>query len=361
MRQCANSLIRHSSMPPLPPTPPLPSKVKRNVIIFFVLVIACTFTLAYLLIAAIAPTARTSVQNASSGGYALAGRAVDSIGMAASIRETAAMDEGNGYAMEEKAAPSPSLAPSAAPQAPAADTNTGTTQQRIIRNGSLALRVQDAPGALEQAKSIAEGKGGFVQSSSINDSGSGPRTAYATIRVPVAAFGSAIADLKKLAIVVLTESTNASDVTMQYTDLESNLRNARAEEESYLELLKRTGSMNDVLLVTRQLAQVRGRIEQLEGQKRYMESQTDDATITLTLTEEARVEVPTRTWKPLEVIREAFRELVVSLQGLVDVLIRLAIGFIGLFIPIALITAFFIWLGWRFLTWLGRRIIKPRM
>ena len=349
-------------MPPLPPTPPLPSKVKRNVIIFFVLVIACTLTLAYLLIAAIAPTARTSVQNASSGGYAIAGRAVDSIGMAAGIRETASVaDYDNGYAMEEKAAPSPSLAPSAAPQAPAADSNTGTTPQRIIRNGSLALRVQDAPGALEQAKSIAEGKGGFVQSSSISDTGSGPRTAYATIRVPVAAFGSAIADLKKLAIVVLTESTNASDVTMQYVDLESNLRNARAEEESYLELLKRTGSMNDVLAVTRQLAQVRGRIEQLEGQKRYMESQTDDATITLTLTEEARVEVPTRTWKPLEVIREAFRELVVSLQGLVDVLIRLVIGFVGLFIPIALITALFIWLGWRFLAWLGKRIMKPRM
>jgi len=256
------------------------------------------------------------------------------------------------------AAPAAAPAPSAAAGDEAAAPETGP---RIIRNGNLTLRVADAETALGQAKAIAAGKGGFVQSSSISDPGNGPRTGYATIRVPVASFDAAMGDLKKIAAVVLEESTNANDVTMQYTDLESNIRNAQAEEQSYLDLLKRSGSMSDTLAVTRALANVRGRIEQLEGQKRYMESQTDDATIFATFTEETRIEVPTRTWKPLEVVRQALSDLIRSLQGLVDVLIRLVVGFVGLFIPIALIVALFIWLGWKVVAAITKRMFKPRI
>jgi hypothetical protein len=335
--------------------------MKRNAIIFIVLVIACTLTLVLLIVSAITPTVRSSVSAVSSGGYAFATRTVGtSAGIANGAAGSAMNDSYSQKAAMAESAPSMAAGAAPAPMAPT-DANAGTAAtQRIVRNGSLSLRVQDAPGALEQAKSVATAKGGFVESSSISDSGNGPRTGYTTIRVPVDQFDAAMADLKKIASVVLDESTDANDVTMQYVDLESNLRNARAEEQSYLELLKRTGSMNDVLSVTRALADVRGRIEMLDGQKRYMESQTDDATIRVTLTEETRIEVPTRTWKPLEVIRQAFSELVTALQGLVDVLIRLVIGFIGLFIPIALITALFIWLGWKFIAWIIRKMFKPR-
>jgi hypothetical protein len=350
-------------MSPLPPSPSpsaLPSKLKRRFFLFAVIVIACTIALASLLISAVTPSAKQTAGRIASGGSGYArdlGMAVETVGTAAGISNDAAYGE-EANSRQKMAAGTPSAAP--APAAPAADAaSNSATEQRIIKNGSLSLRVADAPGALEQAKAIVEGKGGYVESSSLSDSGNGPRTAYATVRVPVAAFTSAISDLKQLASTVLDESTNANDVTMQYVDLESNLRNARAEEQSYLELLKRTGSMNDVLSVTRALADVRGRIERLDGQKRYMESQTDDATIRLTLTEETRVTVPTRTWKPLEVVRDAFHELVLALQGLVDVLIRLAIGFVGLFIPIALIVALFIWLGWKVVAGIIKRFIKP--
>lgn len=345
-------------MPILSQTPPA-TKLKRHVVIYVIASILCTLILIVVIISAIT----NSRENTSLGHSA---SIIRTVGNAAGI--TAVSSDSSGYALSggsyaQKGTVSESAAMADsvrnAPTAPSADPNTGTNgtaAQRIIRNGNLSLRVTDAPGSLEQAKNIAEARGGFVQSSSISDIGSGPRTGYITIRVPVDTFQLAIADLKKIAVVVLDESTDATDVTMQYVDLESNLRNARAEEQSYLDLLKRTGSMNDILSVTRALATVRGRIEQLDGQKRYMESQTENATIRVTLTEETRIEAPTRTWKPLEVVRSAFSELVISLQGLVDVLIRLVIGFIGLFIPIALIVAFFIWLGWKVISWIIKKI-----
>lgn len=342
---------------PLPPSPVSP-KIKRNFLIFATVAIAGFLALAGLIISMI----KTAVQPTSKSGSAT------------NVAYDMAGTSGADIAMEESSySPRTSLAqktvtlgamPAAAPAPMDATGNgsgAGETGPRIIRNGNLTLRVQDAQTALDQAKAIAAGKGGFVQSSSISDPGNGPRTGYVTIRVPVVSFDAAIGELKKIAAVVLEESTNASDVTMQYTDLESNLRNARAEEQSYLDLLKRSGSMNDTLSVTRALADVRGRIEQLEGQKRYMESQTDDATIFATLTEEARIEAPTRTWKPLEVIRQALSDLIRSLQGLVDVLIRLVVSFIGLFIPIALIVALFIWLGWKVVAAITKRMFKPRI
>ncbi len=329
--------------------------MKRNAIIFIVLVVACTLTLTILIVSAITQTANTG-----SGGVRDTSLSYGTVGTSAGIPN-------NSYAQKTaagEAAPSIAAGAASAPTtdvAAPADANAGTAEkQRIVRTGSLSLRVQDAPGALEQVKTLAAAKGGFVESSSISDTGSGPRTAYATIRVPVASFDGAMADLKKVASVVLDESTNANDVTMQYVDLESNLRNARAEEQSYLDLLKRTGSMNDVLSVTRALADVRGRIEQLDGEQRYMQSQTDDATINVTLTEETRIEVPTRTWKPLEVLRQAFSELVISLQGLVDVLIRFVIGFVGLFVPVAFLVLLFIWLSWKIFGWVIRKLFRPR-
>jgi hypothetical protein len=47
-----------------------------------------------------------------------------------------------------------------------------------------------------------------------------------------------MADLKKLAVNVERENVEARDVTREYVDLDARLRNARAEEAQYLQILK---------------------------------------------------------------------------------------------------------------------------
>lgn len=219
--------------------------------------------------------------------------------------------------------------------------------QRVIKVGELTLRVTDASKAVEDVRAYVSSKNGFVESSTISDPGAGPRSAKMTIRVPVQSFDETMRDLKHFAVLTLEEEVGGQDVTMEFVDLDADLRNAKAEESSYLEILKRSGDIPDVLAVTERLADVRGRIERLEGRKRYLENLTDLATISLSLTEETRVELPGRTWKPLEVLRESLRDLVESLQGLVDFLIRLVIAVVGLLLPIALIVWLIMWLGWK--------------
>ncbi|MBU2613642.1 DUF4349 domain-containing protein [Patescibacteria group bacterium] len=233
----------------------------------------------------------------------------------------------------------------------AVPADDAATEQRIIRTGELSLRVTDATTAVEAAKNVAVGKGGYVESSSIADSGSGPRNAWMTLRIPVDTFDETLRDLKAVGTLTLNESIHGQDVTEEFVDLDADIRNAQAEEASYLEILKRTGEIKDVLAVTERLANVRGRIERLEGRKRYLENRTDLATISLSLTEETRVEVPGRTWKPVEVLKTALSDLIESLQGLVDFLIRLVIGLVGLLLPVALLTFLAIWLGWKIIRW----------
>lgn len=237
----------------------------------------------------------------------------------------------------------------------AVDLDGNMIAPKIIKTGSLLLRVDDAGTALEQIQQRVAAVKGFVESSSLSDQGNGPRTAYLTIRVPVDQFDSIRGQIKGLASVVLNESTSGQDVTSQFVDLEADLRNAKAEEASYLEILKKSGTIEDTLEVTKQLADVRGRIERLTGQERYLSNRTDLATLTVTLTEDTRIEVPTQTWRPGEVLKQALHDLVVSLQGLVDFLIRAAIAIVGLLLPILLVTALLVWLGWKLVMLVVRR------
>lgn len=215
--------------------------------------------------------------------------------------------------------------------------------ERVIRNGSLTLRVDDASKRLADLRKLTEDAGGFVANANVTDR-NGVKTAYATVRVPNLKFREIMDAAKSLASTVFDESESGQDVTDQFVDLEARLKAAKAEETQYLEILRRAGSIEDTLNVAARLGEVRSRIEQMEGQMRYLSDQTTYSTISVTLTEEAKVEVPSRVWKPGETFNIALRGLVESLQALADVLITAGVFLIGFMLPILLGLAFVVWI-----------------
>ncbi len=231
----------------------------------------------------------------------------------------------------------PSPAPGASPD------DRERVGQKIIKNGSLTLRVDDAAKRLEEARMIAEQQGGFVASANLSDR-AGIKTAYVTLRVPTEKYRATADALKNLASTIFDETESGQDVTDQYVDLEARLTAAKAEEAQYLEILKSARSIEDTLNVTARLGAVRTRIEQMQGQMRGLEDRTSYATLTVTMTEEARVEAPTRVWKPGETLKESLRTLVESLQGLADALIAFLVFFVGLVLPILIVLGLVAWI-----------------
>ncbi len=155
----------------------------------------------------------------------------------------------------------------------------------VIRTAQLSLEVQDMESALAQARAIASRAGGFVSASDthvekVNDQ---DRTvANLTLQVRSDAADSAMSDLRGLGKVT-AESSGSQDVTDEYVDLDSNLRNLQASEAAILELMDRATQIQDVLSLQRELTNVRGQIERIQGRKTYLERRTDMATITLGL------------------------------------------------------------------------------
>ncbi|HJV32624.1 MAG TPA: DUF4349 domain-containing protein, partial [Patescibacteria group bacterium] len=272
------------------------------------------------------------------------------------------MDESFGYG-ESAGAPGKALAPTVAmmppteagndayyrmmpePQ-PTAGQNAAETDQKIVKNGYLHLVVDKVAEAAGAVSRLATERGGFVQSSSVSERGDGAYSGEVIVRVPVAKFEEAMAEIKKLANVVKTENTTGQDVTEQYSDLSAQIRNAKAQEETYLEVLKQARSVEDILKVQERLGYIRATIESLEGRLKYLENTTSYSTINVSLEEEAVVRAPTKEFRLGAILRNAVQTLVGAAQELVAGVIYAIIVWGGILLPIGLI-AWGVWKLWK--------------
>ncbi len=203
------------------------------------------------------------------------------------------------------------------------------TERMIIWTGDISLVVKDAEESLEKAQAIAKDLGGYVVNSSSWFEEKQLR-ARLTIRVPAEEFDTAMAGLKDLAIRVENTNVSTQDVTEEYTDLDSRLRNLEATETELLELLtevrERTGKAEDILAVHREVSSIRGQIEQAKGRMQYLEQMTAMATIDIGLTPDALARpIVVAGWQPSGTAADALRSLVRTFQFVVDAAIWLIV------------------------------------
>ncbi len=252
-----------------------------------------------------------------------------------SIGERAAMNQAD---MDMAAAPPGIGMPAPMPPvSPTAGPTAADVDQRIIKNGFLSLAVRSADEAVASLTGLAAGLGGFVQESSVHERADGSKYGSVTVRVPSDQFETALAEAKDLATLVRQETVTGQDVTEQYTDLQAQLRNAQAQEEEYLRILQRAQTVQDILSVQSYLGGVRSTIESLQGRLQFLENRTSFATLSVSLSEDARFQVPQRDFRPGEDARQAIQTLVVVAQSLVSGLILVVIVGGGVLLPLGLI------------------------
>lgn len=223
------------------------------------------------------------------------------------------------------------------PEPPRGGDTAATADQKIIRTGYLTLLVDGISEALPKVSEVALKYSGFTQNSNSGEYPSGERYGYVTIRVPASAYEMAINDIRALAIKVVEESTNAQDVTEEYTDLETRLGVAREEERAYLTLLDRADSVSDLIEVQRELSNVRARIESIEGRIKYLSNQTDLSTITVSLEEDASVTVPTKPYRFISTVKNAFRGAVNIGQNIITIVVWVVVVGAMIVVPLGLI------------------------
>ena len=132
------------------------------------------------------------------------------------------------------------------------------TDRLVIRNANLSLVVADPAAASNQIIALAASLNGYVVSSntyqaSVDSAGNKIMQANLTIRVPSAQLDAALAQLRALAVEVRSETISGQDVTSEYTDLQSHLRNLEAAETKLQQIMDGATKTEDVLAVYNQL------------------------------------------------------------------------------------------------------------
>ncbi|MCX6072325.1 MAG: DUF4349 domain-containing protein [Chloroflexi bacterium] len=194
----------------------------------------------------------------------------------------------------------------------------------VIRNANLTLVVTDPTASVEAITKMAEDMGGFVVSSYLYETayGTGDLTTTQgtiTVRVPADQLDMALDSIKAGAIEVRSENISGEDVTQQYVDLESRLRNLEAAEEQLQEIMGSATTTEDVMMVYNQLVQVRGEIESVKGQMQYFEQSARLSAITIELIPDAAAQpLQIAGWRPEGTAKAAVEALIQALQFIAE-------------------------------------------
>ena len=228
----------------------------------------------------------------------------------------------------------------------------------VIKNASLSIVVEEPGVSLDAISKLASDLGGFVVSSNLyrtqTANGLEVPQANITIRVPADTLDQALAEIKSGAGQILSENVSGQDVTQEYTDLESRLRNLEKAEEQLTEIMEQAWETEDVLVVYNRLVEVQEQIELIKGQMKYYEQSAELSAISINIqANEAVQPLKIGNWQPVGVAKRALQALINTLKFLADMLIWIVLYIL----PVALILFFPVRWLWR---WLKKGSVKRK-
>lgn len=192
----------------------------------------------------------------------------------------------------------------------------------VIKSAHIDLEVEkgEFEDALFAISNLAEQNGGFVLDTySYSDSEGNLTSGGITIRMPHNKYSSAIERIKDMGV-VKSISASGQDVTQEYTDFESRLRNYEAQRDILLDLMEQSKKVSDSIEVQRELSNVQGEIEIIEGKMRYYDELVAFSTIEVYLYEPEPIKT-TSDWGFIEALKRGLRGAVTVFNYIIMVLI----------------------------------------
>jgi hypothetical protein len=225
--------------------------------------------------------------------------------------------------------------------------------RRIIRSESIEMIVKYPAVVADQVTALAEKLGGYL----VSADGAGENTTLATVtvRVPIAHFEEARAEIRQLGLRVENEKFEAQDVTQQYVDQVATIRNLQAQEMQYLEILKQANNVPNMMAVADKLSEVRGKIEKQQAEFNSLSHQSEAVAIAISLRTEHEQQVLGIDWRPLYELKVAASNGLESLANYATAMLTILfyLPAVLLWVGTILITAVF---GWRLVQWVRRRV-----
>lgn len=268
-----------------------------------------------------------------------------------------------GYDMQEEM-PAPEPMASAAPQGMGSLANTSlktdgeARTQKVIRNASMSLETKTFDESLQSLTETVDQMGGYIQSTNVEGKkpeqwGDSGRYAYLVARIPAERLDEFLGGVSQ-SFSVISQSTDANDITSQYYDVEGRKKTYETQLARLEAILTDAATLADVLALETEIARVRYEIESLETELRGWDNQVNYSTVSLDIRELTEFSRPQASEQSLgERISLAFSGAV---RGTGDFFQDALVWLVGA-LPALLILAIIILLLW--LLW--RKVLSKRV
>lgn len=176
--------------------------------------------------------------------------------------------------------------------------------KKIIRNVSLTIKTSAYDDSMASLTALLSQYGGYLESSSEYTNNRDLRTASLTLRIPADSLDAFLSNTGELGRIT-SRNMSSTDVTANYQDTAARLENQKLLLARLQALTDTAGDLSDLLALETQLADTQYTIEQLESALADTDQQVNDATVRVTLNEEAQPDLRDETVSLGERIRGA--------------------------------------------------------
>lgn len=223
---------------------------------------------------------------------------------------------------------------------------TANLADKIIYTASADLETTDLDKSVDTLYQLVDQYGAFLESSTVTgnnllDIAAGytdGRMANFTLRVPKEHYSDLTAALDTVGNVTYLTS-NAENITAQYSDVEAQVKSYDTQEQRLLEIMAQADTVEDMITLESRLSDVRMEKERLETQLQNWDRQVDYSTVYVSLTEvqELTPEPPEEEPTYLEQLGQTFMDSVHWMGRTAKGIVKLLVAVIPVLLPIAVV------------------------
>jgi hypothetical protein len=200
------------------------------------------------------------------------------------------------------------------------------TNRKVVLNSNFSLLVKNVTESVENIKAKTKELSGYMVNMGIDRSEYG-ESANIQVRVPTDRLDEFSKYLRGLAVKVVSENIDGTDITDQYVDIERRLSDLEKQRTRFEAILDSAETVSEMMEVQRQLFQLQDQIDAYKGQLIYMDgtSKTSKLTVYISTDELSLPYSPSRPWRPEVIFKQAVRSFLEDLQDVGTFVIWVAV------------------------------------
>lgn len=152
--------------------------------------------------------------------------------------------------------------------------------RKLIKNGRIGFQTNDLPKTYQNILKVVKQYNAYI-SSDENHNNYGELRHDITIRIPSKDFDKFVETVGKGVEEFDYKEIQTQDVTAEYLDVEARIKTKKEMENRYLAILQQARNVTEMLEIERQLGEVRGEIESMEGRLKFLKNQVSFSTLSI--------------------------------------------------------------------------------